>query len=362
VLNPNGGWKLTGGGGDIWGTADAFHYVWQTMAADGTLSADVTAQSNTDPFAKAGVMLRASTTPGAPYYAAFLTPGNGVAVQWRSARGATSNQVLVAGTAPVYLRVARFTDSRTSTTYYSVYTSLDGSNWSFVAGSTQVLSIPGALLAGMAVTSHSQGTAGQASFAAVRIATVEFPPPSYCPPPWKCADIGRAVPPGTQVRRNQVWTVQGGGGDIWGTADSFHFVWRTVSAGGSATGQVTSQTNTDPFAKAGVMLRGDSSAGSAYYAAFLTPGHGVAVQWRSAIAATSNQILATGAPPEYLRVAASSTTFTAYTSSDGVTWTPVAGSAVSIPILNSGLLAGMAVTSHSTAALSTVDLGSVTVQ
>jgi hypothetical protein len=35
------------------------------MPGDATISAKVTSQQNTDPWAKAGVMLRASTDPGA---------------------------------------------------------------------------------------------------------------------------------------------------------------------------------------------------------------------------------------------------------------------------------------------------------
>src|SRR5260221_7428688 len=41
------------------------------------------------------------------------------------------------------------------------------------------------------------------------------------------------------------------------------------------------------------------------------------------------------------------TTFPAYTSADGATWTPVAGSTISLPNLSGAILAGLAVTTHS---------------
>ena len=78
---------MTGGGGDIWGTSDSFHYVWQTMAGDGTVSSQVVSQTVTDPYAKAGVMIRASSDPGSPYYAVYVTAGNGIVVQSRDAVG-----------------------------------------------------------------------------------------------------------------------------------------------------------------------------------------------------------------------------------------------------------------------------------
>ena len=72
--NLSGGtWTVQGGGGDIWADRDSFHYVWQTMAADGTVSAEVSSQTNTDPYAKAGVMIRATSDPGSPYYAVYVT-------------------------------------------------------------------------------------------------------------------------------------------------------------------------------------------------------------------------------------------------------------------------------------------------
>src|SRR5881275_2432731 len=65
----NGGtWTVKGAGGDIWNTSDQFHFVWQSLAADGSIAAHVLSQMNTDGWAKAGVMLRQSTDAASPYY------------------------------------------------------------------------------------------------------------------------------------------------------------------------------------------------------------------------------------------------------------------------------------------------------
>src|SRR5205823_3598583 len=144
----NGGtWTVKGEGVDIWNASDQFHFVWQSLAADGSVSAHILSQTNTDSWAKAGTMLRQSTDPGSPYYAAFVTPGNGVVVQYRSTQGGTSiHLVSITGTVPVYLKVAR------SGSTYTSYTSSDGTTWTPVAGSSITLNLSGPVLAGLAVT------------------------------------------------------------------------------------------------------------------------------------------------------------------------------------------------------------------
>jgi len=339
-------WSVSGGGGDIWGTADAFHFVNQTLTADGTVTAHVTAQSNTSPWAKAGVMLRATTDPGSPYYAAFVTPGNGVVVQWRTAQGASTAQVATPGTTPTYLRVGRYTTA--GNIYYTAYTSSNGTTWTMVPGSTQVLTgLSGTLLAGLAVTSHSQGTSSTVGFDTVSVTATEFPPPGYsCPTGWVCTDIGGPQPLGQQTLSGGLWSLSGGGGDIWATADSFHFVNKTMPADGSISAHVTAQSNTSPWAKAGVMLRATTDPGSPYYAAFVTPANGVDVQWRTAQGGSTAQVLTGGTVPVYLKVARTGNSFTAYTSPHGTTWTAVPGSTVTLANLSGTVLRGLALTSH----------------
>ncbi len=66
-----------------------------------------------------------------------------------------------------------------------------------------------------------------------------------------------------------------------------------------------------------------------------------------------------GRRPIYLQVTRTGTTFTAATSTDGVNWTPIAGSSASLPGLAGAVLAGLAVTSHNTGQLGTAVFGSV---
>jgi len=363
-LTSSGTWNEIGGGGDIFGPADAFHFVSQTLSADGTVTAHVTSQQATDPWAKAGPMIRVSADPGSPYYAVFVTPGHGIAVQWRGTQGGSTNQVVTSGAVPAYLMVSKYTMTGSNPqTYYTAYTSPDGNTWTAIPGSTQTLSMTGSLLAGFAITSHNQGTGSTVTLDTVAVTPGEFQPPGLCPSPWNCADIGTVTPgPGGQNLSGSTWTVQGGGGDIWATSDSFHYVWQTMAADGTVSARVVSQTPSDPYAKAGVMIRASSDPGSPYYAVYVTPSNGIVVQSRDAAGNNSVQEASiAGGTGAYLQISRTGTTFTAATSTDGVNWTPVPGSTASLPNLTGALLEGLAVTSHNTSQLSTAVFDTVTV-
>jgi hypothetical protein len=148
----NGEWSILGGGKGIWGVQDEFRYTAEAMPGDGMISAKITSQQNTDPWAKSGIMLRAGTDPGAPYYAIFATPGNGTVVQYRTGAGDPATQVTgVSGGAPIYVEVIRTGDSYTSCT------STDGADWTVYPGSTVTIpNLTGSIFGGMADSSRSQ--------------------------------------------------------------------------------------------------------------------------------------------------------------------------------------------------------------
>jgi hypothetical protein len=263
-----------------------------------------------------------------------------------------------AGTVPAYLEIAR------SGTTFTAYTSTDGATWTPVPNSTIVLNgLSGAILAGLAAASHAALATATITYTGVTVAaSAPLPPGVACITGWSCADIGYTAPKGTQTQNGGAWTIQGAGADIWGTADQFHFVSQNLPGDGGVSAQVTGQTNTDPWAKAGVMLRATTDPGSAYYAALVTPGNGVTIQYRDLAGNATTQVTsAAGTVPAYLKVARVGTTFSAYTSTDGVTWTYVFGSTVTLNGLTGNLAAGMAVSSHVAGALGAATFIAVTI-
>ncbi len=348
-------WTMQGAGTDIGNYTDQFHYVWQTIAADGVVNAHITNQTNTSSMAKAGVMLRQNTTSSSVYYGAFITPGIGISVQYRSTFGPDGIVALTtSGTTPLYLEVAKSGFS------FSTYTSADGVSWSYLPGSTVTMNVTGSMLAGIAVTANNPAQMGQATFDTVNVSTTAPAPPA-CPTGWTCGDIGYPTPTGSQSVTGNTWSIVAGGGDIWGTADSFHYIWQNLTSDGSVSAHVTAQTNTSVYAKTGVMMRQTTDADSAYYMVAVTPGQGIQVQYRSAQGAVASESAnIPGTVPTYLRVTRTGSSFSAYTSADGVNWALVPGSTVTVN-MSGTILEGVASTSHNTAAacLSTVD--SVTV-
>ena len=360
----NGTLSAVGGGYDLFGNADSFYFVSQPLNGDGAVTTHVASVQPTDSDALAGVMLRNTTDADSPYYGAFITPGVGLVVQWRSTVGGPTTEYRFAGSAPIYLRVARYTTTGSSPqTYFGVSTSGDGTTWTRVSGATVALDLSASLQGGVAITSHNnQSSAMAVTMDSLSVAAGEFPGTDLaCPNGWNCTDVGSVSPGGGQTLSGTQWSVTGGGPDIWTTADAFHYVWQPLASGGSVSAEVTSIDAADPFAKAGVMIRAGTDPGAAYYAAYLTPGNGVVVQERTGQGSTAvqNASLA-GAAPEYLRVTQSGSTYTAATSSNGSTWTTIPGSSATVS-MGSQPIGGLAFTSHNLAALGTGGFNAVTV-
>src|SRR5262249_46674149 len=104
---------------------------------------------------------------------------------------------------------------------------------------------------------------------------------NYPPPPWQTSDIGSVAAIGSAFYSNGVFIVSGSGADIWNTADAFRFVYLPLTNGCDISARVTSQGNTDPWAKGGVMIRDSLDAGAAYAYMTITPGNGTDFQYRS---------------------------------------------------------------------------------
>ncbi|MBN2474517.1 MAG: lamin tail domain-containing protein [Pirellulales bacterium] len=168
----DGVWTVAGSGADIWGTADAFHYVYQPFSGDGTITARVQSVENTDGWAKAGVMFRETLDAASVHAMTVVTPANGVSFQRRLVTGADSYHTTGAGpTAPYWVRAVREGDTLTS------YTSPDGNDWTMVGTDTVAMSQP-TIYVGLAVTSHSAGVVCTAVFDNVSLSRPDSEPPT----------------------------------------------------------------------------------------------------------------------------------------------------------------------------------------
>ena len=152
------------------------------------------------------------------------------------------------------------------------------------------------------------------------------------------------------------YTMTASGADIWTVngveADEFHFAYKTLTGAGSMVARVDSIENTNDWAKAGVMIRETLDPDSAHAYMPVTPTQGVSFQRRPGTGATStSDNSATGGSetaPYWVKIERSiSGNFTASSSTNGSTWTPL-GTPQNIP-MGANVYIGLALTSHDAA-------------
>jgi hypothetical protein len=156
------------------------------------------------------------------------------------------------------------------------------------------------------------------------------------------------------------------GADIWNQADQFHFAYKTLTGVGSIEAQVLSVTNTDPWAKGGVMIRETLDAGSKFAAVYITPANGCRFQARmdTGIAATSDTAVVTTQQtaikaPYWVKIERDvAGNFKGYYSSNGTTWIPMTWNPQSIT-MGSNVYIGLALTSHNNNATCTAKFSGV---
>ncbi|MFD8382584.1 ABC transporter permease subunit [Streptomyces sp. NPDC059679] len=127
-------------------TVDHFSFVHRELTGDGSVTARVARQKDSAPWAKSGVVMKASTASGSSYVALMVTPDHGV-------RMLADAKTEVTGSgdtnAPVWLRLTRSGRNVTG------YESADGRTWRKV-GTLTVRALPTRAQAGLFVASPAR--------------------------------------------------------------------------------------------------------------------------------------------------------------------------------------------------------------
>jgi regulation of enolase protein 1 (concanavalin A-like superfamily) len=128
----SGTFTVNGSGADIWYGADEFRYVFQAVRGNYLFTARVLNMQNTANWAKAGIMMRETLNADSKCLVNFMSPANGVALQQRTATGASAAGV--SGTsglaAPYWVRLVR------SGSTFAGYSSADATNWTALGTTT----------------------------------------------------------------------------------------------------------------------------------------------------------------------------------------------------------------------------------
>jgi regulation of enolase protein 1 (concanavalin A-like superfamily) len=355
----NGVFDIDAAGADIGYKSDEFYFIYQQVTGDVDIRARVESISMAHSASMAGVMIRESLAPNSAHGFAVVKYRNDVNFERRRAQGGGTSATSGAGSGtPVWLRLVR------SGTKITAYSSADGSNWTTIG--TDTISLASTAYVGIAVGSH---TTTQRTTVAVSNVTVTgsstnptppptdppptTPPPTSMPAGQSAADVGTTTIAGQTTYSAGTYTIKAAGGDIWGPADRFHYVYQPVDGDVEVIARVASIADVgDAGAKAGLMIRESLTSKSAHASTMAFVGGQSALQFRPDVGAkTQKKSGPSGGTPQWVRLVRKGTSFTSYQSNNGTTWSTI-GTA-NIPMGTTAYV-GIAVTSDVPTSATTV--------
>ena len=351
AVSNNGTFRVTAAAGDIGSQGDQFTFVQQKLTGDGVIVARVRAPQNGDALAKAGVMIRESLDPWSPHVFALATGSGAVRFQRRRvAGGGTVRTNAGTGTAP-WLKVERHGAT------FTAFRSSDGSTWREIG--TDIIPMADTVLVGLAVTGGATPTATTADFSTVSVATTAVLAATGPPAGWSSADVGLPAPAGSETGNAGTLSATGGGIDVAGVSDQFHYVYQQVSGDVNIIARVTAVQLVNAATKGGVMIRDSLTPNGAHASMFMTAGNGVAFVQRMAAGgvATTTSTGITDAP-YWLKLELRADTVTAFQSADGATWATVGAVRLTLP---TPYFVGLAVSSQDAQSPATVTFDNVLV-
>jgi regulation of enolase protein 1 (concanavalin A-like superfamily) len=324
-----------GGGSDIWGTSDKFHFVYQAVSGNVDIVARVDSITQADQWSKSGLMIRASLNANSAHAFALVSAGKGTAFQRRKANGGEStNTTGPAARAPYWVRLVR------SGTTVTAYVSSNGTSWSSLGSDTIALGTTAYV--GIATTSHNSSATTTAEVSHVVLSS-SSDSTSTLPSGLVDADVGAPAIKGSVAYSSGKYTITAGGIDIWDNSDQFNFIYKQVTGDVDLIARVVSLTNADPYSKAAVMVRETLNANSRHASTFLTYSAGYRFTRRVSTGGTSVSANgSTTAAPGWVRLKRNGSLFTSYESKDGTNWTVIGTDSIS---LASTVYVGIAVSS-----------------
>ncbi len=162
-----GVYTLTASGADIWTNADEFHFLYQALRGDGTITARVASFANPESYAKAGVMIRQTLDGASTDDFEGFSATQGIVSIHRDATGATStNDGGPDEVAPYWVRLSRVGSVITAST------SPDGVDWT--VSSTVDIAMGANVFVGLAVASHDDTQTITATFDNVAVVQADY--------------------------------------------------------------------------------------------------------------------------------------------------------------------------------------------
>ncbi len=164
-------YTIASAGANLWSTTDGFHFVWKKVSGDLSLTADIKfpdSSGNPNPHRKAILIFR-QTLDADSVYADAAQHGSGLtALQYRRAKGATTQDIELEISSPKRLRLVKRGDTIT------MFLSMNGEPL-HPAGASMQLHLVEPFYAGIGVCSHDVKVVEKAVFSNVALETLAPP-------------------------------------------------------------------------------------------------------------------------------------------------------------------------------------------
>jgi regulation of enolase protein 1 (concanavalin A-like superfamily) len=291
-FNGSGGEYTVSAAGQAVGTgADEYAAVYErdisTYQRDVVAETSVESQEDTDGAAMAGIMAADDITAGGEStgdVAVAVTPDEGFVMKWDGSGGGGSPQDNIGNgylgdsvsdgsvSYPCRLRLSMTSGDLSATTATGEYSTDGGESWTTLAENVALGSASKESDFGVFVSSHEPGTRSVADFSEFAVAQ----PTRFSTA--DTTDAGNAV----FEENNRVYTIEAAGEDIWMDTDEYGAIHRDISGNTAVQTTVESQEDTHDWAKAGLMVANDITAGgesTGDVVVGVTPANGFIMDW-----------------------------------------------------------------------------------
>jgi hypothetical protein len=162
-------YRITASGENIWGTADALHFVWKKVSGDVSVTAEVTFTTTTgDPHKKAVLMMRQSLDADAAYADAAVHASGLASLQSREEKGAATHEVQANLSAPKRVRITK------SGAYFYMSVAGEGEELHLAGGSMKV-ALKDPFYVGIGLSAHNKDATETATFRSVEVTPAPAP-------------------------------------------------------------------------------------------------------------------------------------------------------------------------------------------
>ena len=161
-------YTLKSSGENIWAKHDDFHFVYRKLSGDCSLTADIAlVGQGKNAHRKAGLMIRQSLDPDAPYVDVVIHGDGMIALQYRPTKGEITKDIKSKVKSPAIVKIERHADT------FTVAVAPKADKPEFQPTGEIKIELKDPVYAGLAVSAHDANTTETATFSSVTLKKTE---------------------------------------------------------------------------------------------------------------------------------------------------------------------------------------------